>query len=110
MEEGKLIAKNSKGEIVVFNSYENTINCSSSDLIEIISIPQNIAGLYCCNNQLISLPELPIKLIILMCDMNNIKQLPNLRYLNNLQWIYCDIQCFENYMLDMYDNQFTFFC
>lgn len=104
--ENKIVAKNSKGEIFEFNGSW----CNSEDLIEIISIPDNFNLLYCEDNQLSNLPELPQNLQELSCEYNNIKQLPDLRELKKLTRVWCDIQCFEDYMLDMYNNQFTFYC
>ncbi len=108
----QLIAKNSKGEIVKYGyEFINNIliQAYERDLTEIISIPDDNVFPHIDNNQLISLPELPQNLEELMCDNNNIKQLPNLRELKKLTKVWCDICCFEDYMLEMKDTQFIFF-
>ena len=114
--ENKLIAKNNKGEIVKFKirdigkGFKFTI-CSRSNLTEIISIPNiHINDLFFTENQLTSLPELPQTLECLYCKNNKIEKLPNLTKLQNLKEVYCDIQCFEHYMLEMENIKFDFFC
>ena len=110
---GKLISKNSKGEIIElggYRFYNYFINCSNMNLIDVFSIPNELNALYSHNNQLTSLPELPKNLTHLACEDNNIKQLPNLRELEKLEKVWCDICCFESYMLEMKNVDFTFFC
>ncbi len=114
----KLIARNINNNIVRYklkkygdNNYSfNEIVCNGKKLIEIISIPNGVAYLYCTNNQLTLLPELPQSLKELVCFKNNIKQLPNLREYPNLTKVMCDIQCFESYMLEIQNIHFDFVC
>ena len=103
----KIVAKNSKGE---FFKFIDGLWCDSKDLIEIISIPNDFILLYCENNKLKSLPKLPYNLQELSCEKNNIKQLPDLRELKKLVIVWCDICCFEPYMLKMENTNFTFIC
>ena len=99
-----LIAKNIKNQIIEFDDGY----CFEYNLTEIISIPNHIKILYCYNNQLTSLPNLPENLQHLSCENNNIKQLPNLR--DNLVNVWCDMCCFEDYMLEMKNTNFYFYC
>lgn len=112
MKEGKLIVKNNNGEIMEYcNPYFNTdYFLSWMDLTEVISILDICEILFLTSNKLTSLPELPKKIIKFSCEENNIKQLPNLRECNNLQNVWCDIQCFEPYMLEMKNIEFEFYC
>ena len=126
-----LITKNSKGEIVYGNNYNNYIYLTDMDIIEISKImngiikmfisfnklkkipklPNTVINLYCHHNKLTSLNNiLAQNLKELMCDNNNIKQLPDLRELKKLEIVWCDICCFEDYMLEMKNVDFTFFC
>ncbi len=82
----------------------------SEDLIEIISITNDTKYLWCWDNQLTSLPELPINLEELYCQKNKIKQLPDLRKCKNLDIVFCDMCCFEPYMLEMKNTKFQFYC
>ncbi len=105
-----LTAKNNKGEIIEYKFFTDCW-CECDNLIEIISIPNDVFGLVCSNNQLTSLPkDLPNSLEFLSCNNNNIKQLPDLRKCCNLTHIWCDICCFEDYMLEMNNTEFQFFC
>ncbi len=111
----KIKGKNSNGEIV--ESYNNngfmylTTTISDMNIVEIISIPNTIDYLFCDNNKLTSLPQnLPENLIYLTCQKNNIKQLPYLRNYKDLMYVWCDICCFESYMLEMKNVDFTFYC
>ncbi len=107
MEEDKIIARNSKGEVFKCDS----IWCDNKDLIEIISIPNDLQSLWLENNKLTYLPKvLPNTLEFLSCYNNNIKQLPNLRELKKLRIVWYDICCFEPYMLEMKDTEFQLFC
>ena len=129
----KIIVKNSKGEIVEINSFtfsSATLNCHSQGITEILSILNDTIDLYCFNNELTSLPklpktlkflhcyrnkltnlpELPQNLQHLICEHNNIKQLPDLRKIKKLTNVHCDICCFEDYMLEMKDIDFKFYC
>lgn len=102
-----IVARNVKGDIVEF------ISCwiNMEDLIEVISIPNNFIRLDCSDNQLSSLPQnLPKNLIYLSCERNNIKQIPNLREFKKLEIVWCDICCFESYMLEMENIDFCFYC
>jgi Leucine-rich repeat (LRR) protein len=110
----KTKARNSEGKIIkVFASgtYESSFTLLNSlKLTEIISIPNHLKVLGCVNNKLTYLPKLPNNLEKLFCTHNNIKQLPNLRELENLTKVSCDIQCFELYMLEMKNTEFNFYC
>ncbi len=114
--ENKLIAKNNKGEIVEFKIGDiggyTFFSCSKSNLTEIISIPNiQINDLFFTGNKLTSLPEnLPKDLEFLYCWNNKMKQLPNLIELQKLREVCCDIQCFEDYMLEMKNTDFYFYC
>ncbi len=102
----QVIARNSKGRIVNFVNYS-----PRKDLIEIISIPNNIEILYIHSNKLTSLNNiLPKELKDLYCENNNIKQLPDLKQYKSLSRIDCDICCFELYMLEMKNTEFEFYC
>ncbi len=101
-----IIGKNSIGEIIEFKHS----SIWSEDLIEIISIPNNVNLLDCSNNQLTSLPNLPENLLHLSCEDNKIKKLPNLTELQKLKDICCDMCCFEPYMLEMENIHFEFYC
>jgi Leucine-rich repeat (LRR) protein len=84
--------------------------CYDNKLTSLPELPNNLKILTCLGNQLTYLPELPQSLKELVCFKNNIKQLPNLRNLQNLKWVSCDIQCFEPYMLKMKNVIFNFYC
>ncbi len=112
MKEDRLIVKNNNGEIMEYcNPYFNTdYFLSGMDISEIISIPDNCEILFLTSNKLTSLPELTKKIIKFSCEDNNIKQLPNLRECKKLVNVWCDICCFEDYMLEMKNTQFEFYC
>ena len=82
------IAKNSKGEILNLKFFTGW--CCGLDLIEIISMPNDAKVFYCYNNK--------------------IEKLPDLRTLEKLIEVGCDIQCFEPYMLEMENTHFHFVC
>ena len=136
MKENKLVTKNSKGEILEFKLLceeedRGVAWCFNNKLSEIISIPYNSTELDCSINELTSLPKLPKYLLRLncednklnslpkilpnslqelSCDNNNIKQLPDLSELKKLIKVWCDMCCFEPYMLEMKDTEFELFC
>ncbi len=107
-----LISENNKGEIFRIEIlYNHTINCLGENLIKIISIPNTVINLYCYDNKLTSLNNiLPQNIERLSCEHNNIKQLPDLRELKKLEKVWCDICCFEPYMLEMKNVRFELFC
>ncbi len=102
----KIIVKNSKGKIVKFIDGW----CWNKNLVEIIKISDNVRHLLCYHNKLTYLPELPKSLEILICNNNKIEKLPDLRECDNLEYINCDICCFEPYMLEMKNINFEFYC
>ncbi len=122
----KLIGKNSKGEIIEFKHNFNwnkdlieiisipnnltELDCSINKLTSLPELPNNLVNLYCEDNQLTTLPKLPNTLKYLSCDNNNIKQLPDLSELKKLIKVWCDMCCFEPYMLEMKDTEFELFC
>ncbi len=136
MKENKLVTKNSKGEILEFKLLcekedRGVAWCFNNKLSEIISIPYNSTELDCSINELTSLPKLPKYLLRLncednklnslpkilpnslqelSCERNNIKQLTDLRIYKNLTTVDCDMCCFEDYMLEMKNTKFQFFC
>ena len=101
----KLTTKDNKGDIIEIDNW-----CSGRYLVEIISIPDDIKLLWVFDNQLTSLPKLPNNLEYLSCERNNIKQLTDLRIYKNLTAVDCDICCFQDYMLEMKNVDFEFFC
>ncbi len=108
-----LIIKNNKGEIIESdnNGFIYVTAISDMNIVEIISIPDTTNYLFCYNNQLTSLPEnLPKDLKELYCWNNKIEKLPNLRNLEKLREINCDMRCFEPYMLEMNNINFILSC
>jgi Leucine-rich repeat (LRR) protein len=104
-----IIVRDSEGKIIE-NSLIIDYFCNNCNLTEIISIPDKLRELYCYNNKLTSLPKLPKYLKTLSCENNNIEKLPNLIEFENLTKVWCDICCFESYMLEMKDTHFNFYC
>ncbi len=137
VKEYKVIAKNNKGKITEFKTKSNIgrgeIIIDNEKLIEIISFSNNLTtytetlsfsnnkikklpninefknliSLWVENNELTSLPQLPHNLKDLYCQYNKIEKLPDLI---ELEYINCDMCCFEDYMLEMKNTHFNFYC
>ena len=131
MEIRKFIYKDNEGEICDLSIIGDLIWRNDCNLVEIVSIPNNVERLRCYdnkitklpeilpnnlqslwleNNELTSLPKPPNSLKYLSCQYNKIKQLPNLKECEQLKEIRCDMCCFEDYMLEMKNTHFIFYC
>ncbi len=97
-------------EILYIPNYVHSIYFQDNELTSLSELPSSLKILFCHNNKLTSLPKLPKKLMVLECGNNKIRKLPNLKECKELKEIRCDMCCFEDYMLDMKNTNFTFYC